>query len=174
MKDLLWEALGGWFWFRSLNQLRHGAEVSGKPFAVNGHTPDWANRISPDTTSLTALFSAEEPLFDVIVGHSKGNLSIAEALYQAQARAPAPARTLLRHAHIITVSAAIYMPDDSRHVTDIIGALDWFGRMNSHPDVTPDIVVPNAWHHTNTELHAHLNVTKAIAKAVAHPGATAS
>lgn len=166
MKDVLWEALGGWFWFRSLNQLRRGAETNGKPFTGNGHTFDWADRFSPDTTSLTALFSAEEPLFDVIVGHSKGNLSIAEALYQAEERAPTQAEALLRHAHIITISAAIYMPDDSRKVTDIIGALDWFGRMNSHPDVAPDIVVPNAWHHTNTELTAHLNVTEAIAKAV--------
>lgn len=168
MKDLLWEALGGWLWFRSLNQLRRGAEANGRPFATGNATmSDWADRISPDTTSLAALFSAEEPLFDVIVGHSKGNLSIAEALYRAQARAPTPAKTLLRHAHIMTVSAAIYMPDDARKVTDIIGALDWFGRMNSHPDVAPDIVVPNAWHHTNRELHAHLNVPEAIAKAVA-------
>jgi hypothetical protein len=108
-------------------RLRHGADERGKPFAAaDGRTLRWGDSLSPDTASLKSLFSAEEPLFDVIVGHSKGNLSIAEALHEAQSAAPASARALLRHAHIITVSAAIYMPDESRRVTDIIGAADWF------------------------------------------------
>jgi hypothetical protein len=167
MKDLLWEALGGWFWFRTLNQLRHSVDARAKPFVShNGGASSWADGISPDTTTLADLFCSEEPLFDVIIGHSKGNLSIAEALYEAQDRAPAAAKALLHHAHIITVSAAIYMPDDSRRVTDIIGGADWFGRMNSHPDVTPDITVPGAWHHTNTEWPAHLNVTDAVRRAL--------
>lgn len=167
MKDLLWEALGGWFWFRTLNQLRHGADERGRPFAAaDGRTFQWGDDLSPDTASLTELFAAAEPLFDVVVGHSKGNLSIAEALYEAQSAAPASASALLHHAHIITISAAIYMPDESRRVTDIIGGADWFGRMNSHPDVKPDIVVPGAWHHTNREWPAHLDVTQAIGQAL--------
>lgn len=163
MNDLLSEAMGGWFLFRPLNKQRHRMDGENEPPAA---LAAWDDALSPDTTTLTALFSANEPLFDVVVGHSKGNLSIAEALYRTQSKKPAAAKALLRHAHIITLSAAIYMPNAAKRVTDIIGAIDWFGRLNSHPDVEPDIVMAGAWHHTNTHLPAHLNVTEAVSRAL--------
>ena len=56
----------------------------------------------------------------------------------------------------------IAMPPLFRGVIDIMGAWDWFGGLNSRRDIEADIVVPNAWHHTNTELPAHLPVTKTL------------
>ena len=167
--DVLQEAMGGWFWFRRLNQIHHWWEKV-SPFRADEAFVA-ADMLSPDTKTLTTLFGEAAPAFDLIVGHSKGNLSIAEALYNAQALTPAPAGALLAHAHIVTISAAIYMPNAGRRVTDIIGADDWFGKMNSDPDVEIDIKVEGAWHHTGTTFFPEhrLDVTAAVTAALLIP-----
>lgn len=167
MHDLLFEALGGWFWYRTMNKLHHHANSSLNGFGKQDRMARFGNVLSPDTATLKDLFLAPEPAFDLIAGHSKGNLTIAEALYQAEATGEAGPQALLATAHIITISAAIYMPERAKRVTDIIGQIDWFGRINSHPDVEPDIEVPGAWHHTNTSSFTGLDVTKAIKTALA-------
>ena len=38
-----------------------------------------------------------------------------------------------------------------KRIVDVIGGIDWFGTLNSRPDM--DVKAPYmAWHHTNTEL----------------------
>jgi hypothetical protein len=164
--DVLWEALGGWFWFRRLNRIHHWWEQTAAQARAD-HLFAAASVLSPDTKTLTTLFTQPAPVFDLIVGHSKGNLSIAEALYAAQAETPAAADALIAHAHIVTISAAIYMPDGAR-VTDIIGERDWFGRMNSDPKIEPEITIPDAGHHTGRAFFPEhrLDVTAAVVKAL--------
>jgi hypothetical protein len=43
-----------------------------------------------------------------------------------------------------------------------MGSWDWFGGLNSRPGIPADKLVPDAWHHTNTELYAHLPVTRSL------------
>ncbi|MEM6747359.1 MAG: hypothetical protein AAF608_08060 [Pseudomonadota bacterium] len=162
MRDLLSEALGGWFWFRTLNKVHRATEdlaasrgQSYQPFASAGF-------LGADTAALRTLFSADEPLFETVVGHSKGNLAISEGLYQAGDAAT----DLLESARIITIGAAIYMPDDAKTVVDVMGELDGFGLMNSHADVTIDITMPRAWHHTNTATWCPLDVVDAVRQAI--------
>ncbi len=171
VRDALWEGLGGWFWFRRLNVWRRELELrEAEILAASAWPPTLppvriTNLLSPDTRTLRALFAADAPAFDLIVGLSKGNLSIAEALYQALDDAPDAAARLLETAHIVTISAAIYMPNGARRVTDTMGQLDDFGKENAHDDVEIDIEMPGAWHHTNTELCASLSVVEAVRKA---------
>ena len=63
---------------------------------------------------------------------------------------------------IVTVGALIAMPRQYGTVIDVMGGWDWFGGLNSRLDIPVDYTVPRAWHHTNTELPAHLPVTAAL------------
>ena len=181
LSDVMGEALGGFFWFGALNSLRHSFEGLDRatemspvhvPASIEAtgqglaHSSDVSGealiRISRDTLTVASLLSDERLRFAVLTGHSKGNLVLSEALYHLVHLMPARADALAASVHIITVSAVIAMPRHFSRVTDIIGGWDWFGRFNSRLDIKPDYVVQNAWHHTNTELYAHLPVAKTL------------
>ena len=166
MKDLLSEAMGGWFWFRSLNRLRREAEdlLTSK----GGQDQPFGGVVTPgrEAQTLRTLFTQPKPAFDTIVGHSKGNLSISEGLYQALDDAPTHAKKLLKDALIITMSAAIYMPKEAKRVVDVMGRIDTFGLLNSQPGLDIDVPVDRAWHHTNRTMPFALDVADAIQEAV--------
>lgn len=164
LADLMTEAMGGWFWFRTLNGMRHGMEKFDEitrpshsdPTVTGLSTNDL--RLSLDTKVVLELLSDPRLRFRLLTGHSKGNLVLAEALYK-WLDAPAPRGAIDLDTQIVTVSAAIYMPDSFRNIVDVIGALDWFGAINSRPDVGIEVRVPMAWHHTSTAYPYHLPVT---------------
>lgn len=175
LADLFTEALGGYFWFGALNGMRHAFEgfdrlaeaVSGSGEARSADSGDYLLRSSRDTETVLALLSDKRLSFDLITGHSKGNLVVSEALYELRDRDRARLKTIAAKTRIVTVSAVIAMPPAFSGVIDIIGGWDWFGGLNSRSGIEPDVVVPKAWHHTNTELPAHLPVTETLAKALA-------
>lgn len=174
LSDLMTEALGGYFLFGALNSMRHAFEGFDRltewrpPISSAGiETPSDFVRQSRDTGTVLALLSDERLSFDLLVGHSKGNLVLAEALYELVGTDLDTARSLAASACIVTVSARIAMPPLFRRVIDVMGAWDWFGALNSRPDIPADYLVPNAWHHTNTELPAHLPVTKTLRRVLA-------
>lgn len=111
---------------------------------------------------MLALLKDPRFQFALLTGHSKGNLVLSEALYELrgddEGRIAAPAATT----RIVTVSARIAMPPAFSDVADVMGEWDWFGGLNSRLDIPPDYLVHGAWHHTNTELPAHLPVTKTL------------
>ena len=164
LADLATEALGGYFWFGALNGLRHMFEMvddathpttvrSTKPF--QSRNVDVLARSSEDTRTVIALLEDPRFAFTTLVGHSKGNLVISEALYDLRRADPDRLAVIAGSAAIVTVSARIAMPPQFTRVIDIVGAWDWFGALNSRPDIPADVVVPKAWHHTTTELPAH-------------------
>ena len=172
LADVLTEALGGFFWFGALNGIRHAFEgfdrlTEGQFFLRSGpsdRTGDFVLRQSRDTETVLALLAEPQLQFDLLVGHSKGNLVLSEALYDLARTAPERAKAVAEAARIVTISARIAMPPLCRNVIDVMGAWDWFGGLNSRPDIPTDYLAPNAWHHTNTELPAHLPVTKTLRK----------
>ncbi|WP_338244487.1 hypothetical protein [Aurantiacibacter hainanensis] len=173
LADLLTEAMGGFFWFGALNSLRHGFEMldeMGREAMVGtestGGTLVDAVRQSRDTRTLVALLSHPDFRFRLLTGHSKGNLVLSEALYEMQKHAPGDLASVATGGRIATVSALIRMPSAFTDVVDIFGAWDWFGGMNSRGGIKADMLVANAWHHTNTELPAHLDVTAALRSAL--------
>jgi hypothetical protein len=168
LADVLTEALGGFFWFGGLNSARHLfavldrlTETDDRAERALEHYPvNSATRLTRDTRTVLALLRDRRFNFDLLTGHSKGNLVLSEALYQLMYADEARAVALAKAARIVTFSARIAMPDAFRNVVDVMGALDWFGALNSRPDIRTDYVVSGAWHHTNTELPAHLPVTR--------------
>ncbi|WP_245494043.1 hypothetical protein [Rhizobium ruizarguesonis] len=64
------------------------------------------------------------------------------------------------------------MPMLFKDVIDVMGAWDWFGALNSRPDIRTDIVVPHAWHSTNPDfpLGMGISVPQTIAQAIAMEG----
>lgn len=168
LADLLTEALGGYFLFGHLNAMRHRFEGlddltrPAEPSAGSGKaaTVDLVRK-SHDVRTLVSLLSGPQD-YDLLIGHSKGNLVISEALFALGEVDPA---RLARHgktAHTITISARVAMPRAMKTVTDVLGQIDGFGLMNSRLSIPTDVSVPLAWHHTNTEIPFHLPVTRTL------------
>ena len=175
LSDVLTEALGGFFWFGALNGLRHGFEEldrQTKRFTASEPMLDQSMgseflRLSKDTATLIDLLEDRRFTVPLLIGHSKGNLIISEALYALESKG-----TLARVAkasQIVTISAKVGMPDAfAGKVFDIIGQWDSFGALNSRPDIPTDLVVPGAWHSTNPNfpMGMGINLTEVMREAV--------
>lgn len=154
LSDVITEALGGYFWFGGLNSLRHlfeGLDELTKNFGVR-QTARPLGQISPirlsrDTRTLYELLSHTDFSFNLLVGHSKGNLVVSEALYCLEQNDPLRMDALAEQCRIITVSAKIGMPKGFS-VADVIGEWDTFGAINSRNDIKTDYSVPRKWHST--------------------------
>jgi len=170
LADVISEAMGGFFWFGGLNSTRHLFEILDRVTetddraerSLENSAVDGMVGMSRDTRTVLALLQDKRFRFDLLTGHSKGNLVLSEALYELQAIDERRIAALADATQIVTISARIAMPAAFAGVIDIMGAWDWFGGLNSRPDIEPEELVPGAWHHTNTELPAHLPVTKAL------------
>jgi hypothetical protein len=167
LSDLVFEAAGGWFLFGGANRTRGLMRSLSQLFQGDIWAPkrtSWSfdlARSSRDTATLIALLKDSRFDFTLLAGHSKGNLVLSEALYaltEDKAPLPIPADT-----KIVTVSAAIVMPSAFTDIVDVMGEWDWFGALNSGPQIPIDVSVPQAWHHTNCEVPYHLPVTETLA-----------
>ena len=169
--DLAAEALGGWFWFGALNSMRHafeGLDQWSRLFGQGAERLEASDlvrlvRLSKDVDTLLKLLEVDYPI-DLLVGHSKGNLVISEALYWLRGHDPARFAKVAGRAAIITLCAKIGMPVGCSPVIDVTGEYDGFGAINSRLDIRADYVVPHAWHSTNREFpfEMGLDVTRAV------------
>jgi hypothetical protein len=181
MADLASEAMGGYFLFGGLNTMRHGVNAYDRSMDALWAWAPWARRpampsvdpgqgfqlarFSKDVKALVELLDGRVEA-DWLVGHSKGNLVISEALYALRGADPKRFETVARDVPIVTFGARIAMPNEIARVIDVMGDLDSFGALNSRPDIPVDVTVPNAWHHTNTALPFHVPVTKVLSDVV--------
>lgn len=162
MGDFVTEALGGWFYFGARNRLRHfeqELEELLEQHSLVGTVPAlFGDRRGDDTAAVLGLLRDPRFDFELLTGHSKGNLVLSEALY-ALVRYDGPSLPIARDTRIITVSAVIAMPPAFTDIVDVMGQWDLFGAFNSRAGIPVDVTVPMALHHTNTELDWHLPVT---------------
>jgi hypothetical protein len=172
LADMLTEAAGGWFFFGTLNRMRHMYEgidelARGNAWELSAMEAMNPARTSLDTRTLCRVLTDRRFRFGLLAGHSKGNLVISEALYA------------LRDEHqdeelgdlaIVTISAAIAMPPRYRRIIDVMGEVDWFGAMNSNAAISVEYRPRNAWHHTNTDLNWHLPVREVMGALRRKPG----
>ena len=89
LADLLTEALGGYYWFGGLNQLRHSFErldasfhaeqLQGLSMTLESSIP-LERYSSLDTLTVYRLLTDKRFRFSLVTGHSKGNLVLSEAL----------------------------------------------------------------------------------------------
>ncbi|MEM6827130.1 MAG: hypothetical protein AAF553_04240 [Pseudomonadota bacterium] len=179
ISDIASEAMGGYFLFGGLNAMRHGVNSVDRTLAAMRAFNPWLPttgiekmdpgqgfqlaKFSEDVKALIGLLGGEVET-DWLVGHSKGNLVISEALYALRSQDRERFKQVAHNVPIVTFGARIAMPTQVKTVIDVMGDLDSFGALNSRPDIAVDVTVPNAWHHTNTRLPFHVPVTKILAK----------
>jgi hypothetical protein len=168
LADIVTEAFGGHFFFGHLRGLRPAFEalddLAGRPkfgVAKRDEGPD-SSGTCLDTRTVQALLADPRLTFNLLVGHSKGNLVLAAALHDLAKKDCARATLLAAGTKIVTFGVRIAMPPVFADVIDVIGAWDWFGEMNSRPFISADRRISNAGHHTNTDLPNHMPVTETL------------
>jgi hypothetical protein len=127
-------------------------------------------QISLDTKVAIALLSSRSCRFELLTGHSKGNLVLSEALYELDEGAARHIGPTNPDPWIVTLSAAVAMPRQYKKIVDVIGSIDGFGALNSTPGISIEKRWPMSWHHTNAELAFHLPVTKVFQELKAKRG----
>ena len=169
LADLVTEATGGFLWFAGLTTLHDLWGRLDRSFdwirtaavdpRAGGTDPVVAER---DADVVLALLRDERARFDLIVAHSKGNMVVGEALHALQREDRPRAEHIGETVHVVSISSRLQMPRCCRQVTEIVGRWDLIGDFATRRDGPPDLVVPDAWHHTNTDLVGHLPVTKVL------------
>lgn len=179
LSDFLQEAWGGWFFFGALDRIQRAAEdvvqhlVSlspdapkrgflNLPFApFDPGVPGWGIPGDEDSATLGDILLSRPRNLDLLVGHSKGSLIIDNALEQFVYDLSGLNHYLLEKLHIVTLGAVADLPDRFPRVTQIIGGTDWFGGLNSRPDVFrhPWLL---SFHHLNRKLPYHLDAVEAL------------
>ncbi|MEM1194602.1 MAG: hypothetical protein AAGH57_00735 [Pseudomonadota bacterium] len=177
LTDIASEAVGGYFLFGGANAMRHSANSFNTAMGAFRAFNPWLPlpeppKVDPGKSFQLARFSEDVKALmrllrdrietDWLVGHSKGNLVISEALYALRERHISAFEKIAHRVPIVTFGARIAMPKKIKTVIDVMGDLDSFGALNSRPDIGVDVTVPNAWHHTNTNLPFHVPVTKVL------------
>lgn len=144
LSDVMSEGMGGWFWFGWRNRMLHAAQRLGDfSTALATSVLSFTPALQQDVEAVATLLAHPEiRSIELIVGHSKGNLMLWEALRKLPDTVPF--RT-----PIVTLGARIRMPDRCTEIHDVIGGADLLGELNSHPDIPADLVIPGAGHHTS-------------------------
>jgi len=179
--DIINETIGGSFFFGWLGHMRNDLEVIddvvGRPH-LGAYEDRHKLALKPhpsalDTDTVETLLADADLSFDLLVGHSRGNRVLSEALYTIKAEEPERLRQLAKGLKIVTFGGRITMPPDCRTVIDVIGELDWFGEINSRPQIDSDIRVPLAGHSTNTDFAGALQVTRILKDILGRDGTAA-
>lgn len=178
--DIVAEAMGGWFVLGAANVVRDAVARTLDACQVKDHVRDQTSHEhikacvqalgldknefiygSPDSTVLLYLLCTLGERIRTLVGHSKGNYSIDNALrgwVTARRRTGKPLQTDLC---IVTLGAVIRLPAEFSNVHQFIGTADYFGMMNSRPFLEC-CLVPGKWHSLNTRFRSELSVHDAL------------
>ncbi|MCF1433503.1 cell envelope biogenesis protein OmpA [Agrobacterium vitis] len=180
--DVVAEALGGAFFFGPLGFLRRNFEMIddlvGRPqFGAYQRRPKPSQpprRTSLDADTVQALLCHPDLRFNLVTGHSKGNLIVAEALNAIEKEAPERLTILAERLQIITFSTRVGLPAPFSPPLAIIGELDWYGELNATAKVTNIVRVARAGHSTNTSLPGALKITDLLAQTLSASPANVS
>jgi hypothetical protein len=173
LADALAEGLIGWFVLRPTNLLRQIIDTGFAPLApvlrkISADTQPNGDprrlvayvRGLPETDCLNRLLSLPQSPVAIMVGHSKGNLSIATALDNLTQE---QWETLFPRLTVATLGALVQLPASLAGARQFMGMLDNFGLMNSTlPQAA--MFVPWATHTLNTRLPFHLAARDSIEK----------
>ncbi|WP_190234772.1 cell envelope biogenesis protein OmpA [Allorhizobium terrae] len=168
--DMISEALGSNFLFGPLGFLRHNFEMIddlvGRPklgaFKRNGTADGAPRKSSLDTDTVEALLANDKLDFQLVTGHSKGNLIIAEALRALETNAPERLQALSKSLKLISFSTRISVPAAIEPPLAIMGEMDWYGELNATAPATNIIRVPRSSHSTNSDMPGALKVTSLL------------
>jgi hypothetical protein len=178
------EAMGGWFFYGYLDRFRRHVAIlvertaqTALPVTASDTKPlpktrpESRNRSIPrqlDSGTLLDILAARPRNLKILAGHSKGALLI-EYVLEEFVRRMGSTHPLYEDLHVVTVSAVVALPPEFKKTSQIIGNLDWFGGINSLPEllwekdheVRPKYI-ENALHHLNTEIPFDLCLPDAL------------
>ncbi|HLP68735.1 MAG TPA: cell envelope biogenesis protein OmpA [Rhizobium sp.] len=174
--DVVVETMGGSFFFGWLGHFRSQMETLddavGRPqlgaYAQRHLKPEPERRSCLDADTAAELLGDPRLSFHMLTAHSSGNRALSEALYTLRRSDRQRLRTLAEGLRIVTFGGRIVMPPEFTDVIDVVGELDWYGEVNSRPQIDTDIRVPLAGHSTNTDLPGSLQVTRVLKEIIEH------
>ncbi len=182
LSDIVAEALGGWFIFGLRNILRDAAARTLDLLGIKDHVRDQASHDdiraeleksglvpecfiygSPDSTACLYCLTRLGSRIKLLVGHSKGNYSIENAIegFRQSLRASANGVPDIK---IVTLSAVVSFNPEQESLRQLIGSVDVLGMLNSRLSV-PCTWIAGAGHSTNTRLPGGLSVSQALERA---------
>ena len=179
MSDVLTEALGGWFVLGARNMLREMLARILDTFQLKDHVRDTQSHSEmksdfelagidrdhfiygiPDSAVLLYLL-IKLPSISLLVGHSKGNLSLENALEVLLQSCRQMGKPVPADLEIVTLGAVTYFPAEFSNVHQFLGRRDYFGLMNSRVCVEREWV-SHARHSLNSERPDPLSVRDAL------------
>lgn len=170
LANIVQEALGGWFFFGAANRaqarldrLREAMWAAARRETLSAETAmagEVANDVNAAAT-LLRLLQDDSRAIKTLLGHSKGCLSIAFAFNAIRNVGGAEAVAAYADIDVVTAGAVVDLPKELTQVRQYLGAIDWFGGLNSIPG-EPRVSVPAAWHHLNTELPMHMDLGEVL------------
>ena len=167
--DLVSEAMGGWFfgmqnlWHRLIDDYFRWCDcmvaasmtMVGQDFH---ETFDYHRSVSRDDEMLVDILSDPSLPVDLLVGHSKGALAIAESLYELERLGWRPEPF---DPSVVTFGAVVSLPPRIHCKRQFLGSWDWLGGINSRVGVDRTLVA-HGGHHLNTELPGHLDLVEIL------------
>lgn len=186
MANLLSEGMGGYFAFHIHNEINASVDrlaefseiVLGAIPGVQAYEaalkPSWRSAIGrkADSQALRRMLLEKGIPIDRIVGHSKGNYMIADALrgFVQNCTDDAFLRTRGRM-RIISLGAVVEIPAEFGNVTQYLGGFDLLGMLNSTRSV-PKETLPGKAHSLNDlfTIMLPINAEGLLRKAIPLPG----
>lgn len=181
MADIISEAMSGWFIFGMKNIFRDSIAKFFDALELKDHVWEESSYRSlvkdekmadfefsplmfgsPDATALLLVLYHLRKQITLLVGHSKGNYIIENALEGLIELCELKKQKLPDQLKIVTLSAVVRFPDEFKpNASQYIGTIDLFGFMNSRLNLNP-VKIEGAWHSLNRALPGHIPVEKAI------------
>jgi hypothetical protein len=180
MIDVVAEALGGWFFYGTMDRFRHAAESAAEklltPLPEARFTPPDAEDLdqftltldfpvieggNSDVWTLLDILIARPKNLRLLLGHSKGDLLISFVLNRMVDELEGEHHPLYDELAVVTLGAVVSLPAPFARQVQFLGQLDWFGAINSELDV-PHLTVPGAWHHLNPRLPFAMRLSEVL------------
>ncbi|MCM2291205.1 cell envelope biogenesis protein OmpA [Allorhizobium sp. BGMRC 0089] len=179
--DLLAESMGAGFFFGPLGFLRQNFDmiddVIGRP-----KFGDYSRRLSHDgpaacstgldTDTVEALLRDKDLSFTLAVGHSRGSMTIAEALFALDRSDPERLEEIADRLRLVSFGTCVTLPAVVSTPNAILGELDWFGEMNATGASEHTQRIARSGHGTNTEIPGALKVTELLRNLLQQQGTT--
>jgi len=116
---------------------------------------------SPDAAALLLALYHLQPQLRILVGHSKGNYVIENALEGLISLCTLKKQSIPTDLQIVTLGAVVRFPEEFSDVRQFVGTFDGFGMINSRPQSHPSWIA-GAWHSLNTNWVGHMSVKEVL------------
>jgi hypothetical protein len=187
--DVMGEALGGWYFYGTVDRIRHAMEkvteslcsplpearlASAATATPGGRGPEEEAFYAPidsrfllpgnsDVGTLLDILLARPAKLSLLAGHSKGNLLVSFVLGHMVDELGGDYHPFFDELSVLTLGAVVDLPQEFKQRHQFLGQLDLLGKINSRADV-PHEIVPGAGHHLNPGIPYFMRVADVLAR----------